>query len=60
MDQKAFDQLATHACDECRKHKLKCSREQPICLKCAKVGRQCIYSYTPMKRGPKPKAPIDM
>ncbi|KAG1766851.1 hypothetical protein EV702DRAFT_785181 [Suillus placidus] len=36
-----------HACDECRNKKKKCSGEQPLCLSCQKVGREC--TWTPIK-----------
>lgn len=44
--------LATmsHACDFCRRRKLKCSRQQPRCSSCIKFDREC--TYTPRQRPP--------
>ncbi|SCV55564.1 GAL4-Transcription factor [Fusarium fujikuroi] len=42
------------ACDYCRSKKLRCSKERPICLSCARSGRPCRYSErtqrTPLTR----------
>ncbi|KAG1757986.1 hypothetical protein EDB19DRAFT_79007 [Suillus lakei] len=36
-----------HACDHCRRRKIKCSGEQPMCTSCKKRGRVC--HWTPLK-----------
>ncbi|KAG1738379.1 uncharacterized protein EDB91DRAFT_1337047 [Suillus paluster] len=36
-----------HACDHCRRRKIKCSGEQPVCDSCEKKGRAC--QWTPLK-----------
>ncbi|SCN99532.1 GAL4-Transcription factor [Fusarium fujikuroi] len=42
------------ACDYCRSKKLRCSKERPICMSCARSGRPCRYSErtqrTPLTR----------
>jgi hypothetical protein len=39
----------TFSCDTCRKRKLKCDRELPICGRCQKSGNaaSCIYEHPP-------------
>ena len=32
------------ACDSCRDRKVRCSREETACSRCAKVGNTCRYS----------------
>nr|OQO16257.1 hypothetical protein B0A51_16513 [Rachicladosporium sp. CCFEE 5018] len=32
------------ACDECRSKKLKCTGEQPACMRCVREGVTCFYS----------------
>ncbi|OQO12147.1 hypothetical protein B0A48_02787 [Cryoendolithus antarcticus] len=32
------------ACDECRSKKLKCTGEQPACMRCVREGVTCLYS----------------
>ncbi|EGV65581.1 hypothetical protein PSN45_003639 [Yamadazyma tenuis] len=36
--------LESHACDFCRRRKLKCSRETPRCDKCIWYHKECFYS----------------
>lgn len=40
------------ACDNCRRRKIRCSREQP-CRKCTDVALPCAYTSTPRRKGPK-------
>ena len=40
----------SHACDFCRRRKLKCSRELPRCSSCIKFDKEC--TYTPRQRPP--------
>ncbi|EWG52170.1 hypothetical protein FVEG_16939 [Fusarium verticillioides 7600] len=44
----------TPACDYCRSKKLRCSKDRPICMSCARSGRPCRYSErtqrTPLTR----------
>ncbi|KAK9453401.1 fungal-specific transcription factor domain-containing protein [Dipodascopsis uninucleata] len=32
------------ACDSCRRRKLKCTKEYPVCAHCKRHNRECIYS----------------
>ncbi|QIX02259.1 hypothetical protein AMS68_007776 [Peltaster fructicola] len=41
------------ACDECRTKKLKCSGDQPTCVRCQKECMTCVYS--PQKQMGRPK-----
>ncbi|KAL5000326.1 hypothetical protein BDV10DRAFT_200099 [Aspergillus recurvatus] len=41
------------ACDDCRKRKLRCDREQPQCGNCAEAGIPCSIRTTRPPRGPK-------
>lgn len=36
--------LAQYACDECRRRKLRCTREKPACEQCISGKRSCEYS----------------
>ncbi|EWY79891.1 hypothetical protein FOYG_16956 [Fusarium oxysporum NRRL 32931] len=42
-----------NACDPCRKRKIKCSGDQPICCHCGRLGLQCAYSQA--KRNGRPR-----
>jgi len=44
---KSMHPRATHACDQCRCRKTKCSGEQPVCASCKSRGRVC--QWTPHK-----------
>ncbi|KAK4216924.1 hypothetical protein QBC37DRAFT_78044 [Rhypophila decipiens] len=35
------------ACETCRKRKIKCSGERPICASCGKTNAECIYVSAP-------------
>ncbi|KAI0538693.1 fungal-specific transcription factor domain-containing protein [Xylaria digitata] len=39
----------TNACDDCKKRKLKCNRDEGErdCYRCMKTGRPCIYAHSP-------------
>ncbi|KAF2025008.1 hypothetical protein EK21DRAFT_93594 [Setomelanomma holmii] len=39
------------ACNNCRKSKLRCSRDRPTCLHCRKTGHDCIYETKRIKPG---------
>ncbi|KAH7469479.1 hypothetical protein FOMA001_g13938 [Fusarium oxysporum f. sp. matthiolae] len=41
------------ACNCCRKRKLRCSRETPICEHCRKTGQDCVYETKRAKPGMK-------
>ncbi|KZF22424.1 hypothetical protein L228DRAFT_152596 [Xylona heveae TC161] len=42
--------LQSHiACDECRAHKFRCSRERPSCSWCVKHNAHCVYSLKPTR-----------
>ncbi|KAJ0415390.1 hypothetical protein BJY00DRAFT_265400 [Aspergillus carlsbadensis] len=40
------------ACDNCRRRKVRCNREQP-CQKCQDVSLVCSYTSIPRRKGPK-------
>ncbi|KAF2116525.1 heterokaryon incompatibility protein-domain-containing protein [Lophiotrema nucula] len=41
------------SCDYCFNSKLKCSKEKPVCRRCKRFGKDCIYSEgTPREREP--------
>jgi hypothetical protein len=48
----------SRACDECRRKKIRCDAtgeegdETTQCSSCKRVGANCLFSRTPMKRGP--------
>ena len=41
------------ACEECRRRKLRCDRQQPQCGTCVEDGVECIFSPFQSSRGPK-------
>ena len=41
------------ACEECRRRKLRCDRQQPQCGSCVDDEVECIFSPTNSSRGPK-------
>ncbi|KAL6912499.1 hypothetical protein FSST1_010259 [Fusarium sambucinum] len=41
------------ACNCCRRRKLRCSRETPICEHCRKTGQDCVYETKRAKSGMK-------
>ncbi|KAG5743374.1 hypothetical protein H9Q69_012316 [Fusarium xylarioides] len=41
------------ACNCCRKRKLRCSRETPICEHCRKTGQDCVYETKRARPGMK-------
>ncbi|RMZ88533.1 hypothetical protein DV736_g4226, partial [Chaetothyriales sp. CBS 134916] len=47
------------ACDECRKRKLKCSRQTSGCTRCVKNGLFCVYSEQKQMGRPKKRQKID-
>ncbi|KAK0385387.1 hypothetical protein NLU13_7863 [Sarocladium strictum] len=44
------------SCQECRRRKLKCSREQPVCAHCARLESPCVYDLRKNRPGVKPGA----
>ncbi|ODQ56131.1 lactose regulatory protein, partial [Saitoella complicata NRRL Y-17804] len=40
-----------HACDECKRRKMKCDALHPRCSTCSHYSRRCTYSAPP-KRSP--------
>ncbi|KAH6891519.1 fungal-specific transcription factor domain-containing protein [Thelonectria olida] len=44
------------SCQGCRRRKLKCSREQPVCSHCQRLGSPCVYDGKKNKPGLKPGA----
>lgn len=42
------------ACEACRKRKLKCCGDKPVCETCKKHNRECLYPDSFKKSGPKP------
>ncbi|EAL89772.1 putative C6 transcription factor (AmyR) [Aspergillus fumigatus Af293] len=59
---KSKQKLCKQACDNCRRRKIKCSRELP-CDKCSRLLLSCSYSDVLRRKGPKfrtlyPLAPI--
>ncbi|KAL2816229.1 hypothetical protein BDW59DRAFT_166440 [Aspergillus cavernicola] len=40
------------ACDNCRRRKVQCNREQP-CPKCQEASLNCAYTSVPQRKGPK-------
>lgn len=45
---------ATLSCQECRRRKIKCDRQLPICVACMNSSMACVYPAGPLKPGPKP------
>ncbi|ORY77998.1 fungal-specific transcription factor domain-domain-containing protein [Leucosporidium creatinivorum] len=47
--------LCTAACDSCRSHKKRCSKDDPAgpCSECSLAGIDCRFSVVQRKRGPK-------
>lgn len=45
---------ASRACDQCRRKKIKCDRNQErnICTSCQRNGERCTFERVPLKRGP--------
>lgn len=41
------------ACEECRRRKLRCDRQQPQCGTCVEDGVECTFSQSHSSRGPK-------
>ncbi|KAE8379894.1 hypothetical protein BDV26DRAFT_279965 [Aspergillus bertholletiae] len=39
------------ACQRCRDHKVRCSRECPSCTRCERLQVDCIYPNPPVRRG---------
>ncbi|KAJ5493950.1 transcriptional regulator family: Fungal Specific TF [Penicillium fimorum] len=51
-------QKRTSACDNCRRRKVRCNREQP-CGKCQEVSLNCRYTSVARRKGPKGRtAPV--
>ncbi|OGM51213.1 hypothetical protein ABOM_000044 [Aspergillus bombycis] len=46
-------ELAALSCRECRRRKIKCSRELPACGACMGSANACVYPAGPLKPGPK-------
>ncbi|KAG7739939.1 hypothetical protein KL932_003202 [Ogataea haglerorum] len=47
------DATKQHSCNECHRRKLRCSRDLPTCVSCAKFKRHCLYnrhSQSPLTR----------
>ncbi|CDK28640.1 unnamed protein product [Kuraishia capsulata CBS 1993] len=44
------------ACSSCRRKRVKCDKQRPLCSRCYKGGSECHYQE-PKKTGPKPKIP---
>ncbi|KAL4972306.1 hypothetical protein BDW66DRAFT_8029 [Aspergillus desertorum] len=42
-----------HACNSCRRRKLRCSREMPACQHCRKSASECYYETRRAKPGMK-------
>ncbi|KAG0745903.1 hypothetical protein G6F57_007457 [Rhizopus arrhizus] len=51
-------QRVSRACDLCRKKKIKCDGELPVCNNCQSLNLECTYKDTTKKRGP-PKGYIE-
>ncbi|KAG7838146.1 hypothetical protein KL941_003777 [Ogataea angusta] len=48
-----MDATKQHSCNECRRRKLRCSRDLPTCVSCSKFNRHCLYnrhSHSPLTR----------
>ena len=45
---------AALSCQECRRRKIKCSRQLPACASCRNSSMSCAYPSHPLKPGPKP------
>ena len=43
----------TPSCQGCRRRKLKCSREQPVCSHCKRLESPCVYDLKKNKPGVK-------
>ncbi|KAH8201601.1 hypothetical protein TruAng_004207 [Truncatella angustata] len=43
--------VVNESCQGCRKRKLKCSRDVPICLHCQRLGALCVYDGKKNKPG---------
>ncbi|KAH7114283.1 hypothetical protein B0J11DRAFT_584717 [Dendryphion nanum] len=39
------------SCESCRKRKLKCSRQQPMCANCERLDTRCFYDFERKKPG---------
>ncbi|KNG86964.1 hypothetical protein ANOM_004183 [Aspergillus nomiae NRRL 13137] len=46
-------ELAALSCRECRRRKIKCSRQLPVCDACITSLNACVYPAGPLKPGPK-------
>ncbi|KAE8319391.1 hypothetical protein BDV41DRAFT_519887 [Aspergillus transmontanensis] len=46
-------QHSVTACQRCRDHKVKCSRECPACARCQRLQADCTYPSPPVRRGRK-------
>ncbi|KAI9226056.1 MAG: nuclear protein, partial [Piptocephalis tieghemiana] len=51
-------QRSGRACDTCRRRKVRCDGESPVCSNCKSVQASCTYNDTARKRGP-PKGYIE-
>ncbi|KAF2464015.1 uncharacterized protein BDR25DRAFT_307430 [Lindgomyces ingoldianus] len=52
-DNTARTHTLRNSCEPCHVSKLRCSREKPVCARCAKNGMNC--SYAPTKRPGRPR-----
>ncbi|KIX05711.1 uncharacterized protein Z518_03683 [Rhinocladiella mackenziei CBS 650.93] len=55
VDKPSDDPDDLPACSSCRKRKLRCSREAPVCYHCSRTGSECVYD-TRQKPGLRPGA----
>ncbi|KAJ2904061.1 Quinic acid utilization activator [Zalerion maritima] len=44
------------SCQGCRRRKLRCSRDQPTCVHCSRLGSECVYDLRKNKPGLRPGA----
>ncbi|KAI8379141.1 fungal-specific transcription factor domain-containing protein [Radiomyces spectabilis] len=51
-------QRVSKACEQCRRKKIKCNGDMPLCANCYTLGLQCTYKESTKKRGP-PKGYIE-